>query len=64
MGELFNVVWFHCNEQDLCSPFFPPFFFWLLLSIGVRAREEDEDRICRWTIYADEGSEFGAGHLT
>lgn len=23
MGELFNVVWFHCNEQDLdsfCSP--------------------------------------------
>lgn len=22
MGELFNVVWFHCNEQDLCSLFF------------------------------------------
>lgn len=34
------------------------FFLGLLLSIGggrVRVREEDEDRICRWAIYADEG---------
>lgn len=59
MGELFNVVWFHCNEQDLCPL--------LLLSSSELERERGKKMEIGFVVelfMLMRGSEFGAGHLT